>query len=405
MPKYFKHLCNIILCCALAIGPAAAQLNNEKPKCMTFEYADLVSIRASIKSGNNTYMAAYKSLVKTADKILTEAPEKVTDGDTPPTGDPHDFFSIGKFSWRNPNTSDGMPYIRGDGKYNPEVYGDRYDYTRLHKTVSNINTLSLAWFFTQQERYAAKAKELLRTWFIDPKTKMNPNLNCSSALPGVYNGMAAGVIFGTVFVEMTDHVQILRSSTSWDKDSDEKLKNWFSEYKNWLTTSDFGRSEKAANNNHGTWYLVQLLACDLIIGTDHGVSDLFDLAKDQLNSQVMPDGRMPREMKRVEGFDYFMYGLKGFHVLANSLKQFGYDLWSYKTPDDKSLVLPYKFIIPYITHEKQWTTGGTVSIKDTYALLMLKQASVKYDIPESKKAIEYILSETKPNNIKLLYIQ
>jgi len=374
------------------------------PNCITFDYADLLAIRKSINAGEPTYKASYKLLLATADKLLKKVPEKVTDGDKPPTGDVHDFYAIGKFSWPNPNTPDGLPFIRGDGKYNPDTFGDRYDLTRFQQTVNHINNLTLAWFFTQDEKYAAKAGEFLKVWFIDPQTLMNPNMECASALPGVYNGMPVGIIFTVILIEMTDHVQLLRQSKSWDQTADGQLKKWFIAYKTWLTTSKFGKEEQKATNNHGTWYNAQLLAYTLLNGDTDGVKEQFELAKNQLNSQITSDGQLPREMKRVEGFHYFIYGLKAFNVLARGFEQFGYDLWSYKTADQKNLILPYQFIIPYITGKKTWTTGGSIDINDADAILILKQAAKKYTLPESKEAINLLRANSSKASIKHLYI-
>jgi len=388
----------------LTINAVVGQVKTTVPRCITFEYADLLAIRKSISAGETTYKASYKLLLSTADKLLKKTPEKVTDGDKPPTGDVHDFYAIGKFSWPNPNTPNGMPYIRGDGKYNPDTFGDRFDLTRFQKTVSYINTLTLAWFFTQDEKYAAKASEFLKVWFIDPQTLMNPNMECASALPGVYNGMPIGIIFTVVLIEMADHIQLLRQSKSWDQTADGQLTKWFIAYKKWLTTSPFGKEEQKATNNHGTWHSAQLLAYTLLIGNADGVKEQFELAKSQINSQIMPDGQLPREMKRVEGFHYFIYGLKAFNVMAKGFEQFGYDLWSYKTPDQKSLMLPHQFIIPYITGKKPWTTGGSININDTDALIILKQSAKKYNLPESKEAIDLLRANMGAASIKQLYI-
>ncbi|WP_409013242.1 alginate lyase family protein [Dyadobacter sp. CY343] len=35
----------------------------------------------------------------------------------------------------------------------------------------------LAWYFTNESKYSEHAAQLLRVWFLDEMTKMNPNLN------------------------------------------------------------------------------------------------------------------------------------------------------------------------------------------------------------------------------------
>ena len=399
---YKQFFCLWITVCGLVASQCSHAQSTDKPATISFAYSDLLEIRKNIKKSN--YHVAYKNLLAVADKILAKTPAKVTDGDMPPTGDRHDFYTIGKFSWPNPNTPDGMPYIRGDGKYNQEAFGDRYDLTRFQQTVNDINMLTLAWFYSQNEKYAAKASELLKIWFVDPATRMNPNMNCASALPGVYNGMAAGIIFTVFLIEMTDHVQMLRLSQSWDKASDEALKTWFNAYKDWLRTSTFGIEEKAAKNNHGTWYAAQVLAYSLLTGKQDSTATAFEQAKQKVQIQITPGGELPLEMKRVEGFHYFIYGLKAFNVLANGFEQYGYNLWSYKTPDGKSIELPYRFILPYVTGEKSWTTGGVQKVHPGELIRMIKQADARYQLADSKKAIEVLTKQMKDTDIDRLYI-
>lgn len=92
----------------------------------------------------------------------------------PPSKNLHDYYSLDRYWWPNPETEDGLPYIRKDGKTNPEY--DNYDGVAKSKMSQAVFTLSLAYFYTSHEPYAKKANEFINTWFIDPETKMNPNL-------------------------------------------------------------------------------------------------------------------------------------------------------------------------------------------------------------------------------------
>src|SRR5690606_8252225 len=225
------------------------------------DYRDMLAIKKDLKTDQDKIKKAYSHLMMQADSIWSQIPQKVIDGDLPPTGDPHDFFTIGKYAHPNPETPDGLPYIRKDGMVNPEAFTDRYDLGRFEQTTNRVCSLALAWFYSDDEKYAAKAAEFLRVWFINPETRMNPNFECAAALPGVYNGMAIGIIFGARLVNFLDHVQLLTLSESWTETDNNNLKKWFDEYLIWLMTSDFGVIEsRADDNNHGTWYAAQVAA-------------------------------------------------------------------------------------------------------------------------------------------------
>ena len=331
-------------------------------------------------------------MIKEADACLTLKPETVTDGMLPPSGDKHDFYAIGKYAWPNPKSADGMPYIRKDCSINPEANGPKFDLARYNNTVDRIKLLSLAWFYSQDERYAKKATQLLRVWFINEDTRMNPHFECASALPGVYKGMAIGIIFGVTLVEMTDCVKLLSLSESWTGKDDTALKQWFSDYVQWLRTSKFGIQEKKAQNNHGTWYSAQIAAYSLYTGELEYVKEMVEFGKQQIREQIALNGSLPHEMKRDWAFSYSVYGLRAFTVLAECGERIGEDLWNYKTPDGYNLQSAYLFLAPYLSGQKEWEWGSVRENEQTerIALPMMKRAAKKYDSTTLMQAVRHL---------------
>ena len=64
----------------------------------------------------------------------------------------------------------------------------------LSLSFSLFQTLSLAYYFSGDERYASKAVDVLEEWFLKDETKMNPNLNFAQGVPGRLNGSSWGII-------------------------------------------------------------------------------------------------------------------------------------------------------------------------------------------------------------------
>ena len=46
-----------------------------------------------------------------------------------PNVDPHDYVSLAPYFWPNPDTPDGLPFVRHDGVRNPQIY--KYDVVPL----------------------------------------------------------------------------------------------------------------------------------------------------------------------------------------------------------------------------------------------------------------------------------
>ena len=184
----------------------------------------------------------------------------------PPSGDKHDFVSYGPYWWPDPKKPDGLPYIRRDGEVNPESRGPATDYHAMGRMADAVKTLALAYFLSHDEAYAAHAARLLRAWFLDPATRMNPNLNFGQAIPGVCEGRGVGIIDTVSLLPIPDATLVLLPSAAWTDADQQGLRDWFAAYLQWLLTSKNGKDEAAAENNHGTWYDAQVAALAIYVG-------------------------------------------------------------------------------------------------------------------------------------------
>ena len=68
-------------------------------------------------------MIDHDRILKLADEALTLKPPAITDEVTMNSaGGLHDFYSQADYSWPNPNTTNGLPYINRDGETYPNVF-------------------------------------------------------------------------------------------------------------------------------------------------------------------------------------------------------------------------------------------------------------------------------------------
>ena len=290
-----------------------------------------------------------------AAKVMNSGPFSVMQKTrVPPSGSKHDYMSQAPYWWPDPAKPNGLPYIRKDGKRNPEINGIS-DATNMNHVSSYAHTLSLAWYFTGDEQYAARAALLLRTWFLDPATRMNPNLNFGQAIPGINDGRGIGIIESRGLASAVDAVGLLAGSKSWSTADQQGMEKWFDDFVKWLETSDNGRAESQEKNNHGTFYDFQVADFALFTHQD-GLARtvLMESRAKRITSQIEPDGRQPLETDRTRGISYSVMNLNGLVLLATLGDGTGVDLWDYRTKDGRGIRKALDWILPYSAGEKPW---------------------------------------------------
>ncbi len=299
-----------------------------------------------VKSGNSI---AYNQILKEADKLLPKTISSVMDKNKPaPSGDKHDYISCGPYWWPDPANPTG-PYIRKDGVTNRAVTTP--DKKNLGTMANSIIQLSLAYYLTSEEKYASKAVQNLSVWFLNPKTRMNPNLNYGQTIYGHLKGKGrgAGMIETYRFVEMLDGVELLKKSPYFTKPDQQGLTNWFSEYLNWMMTSEVGNQEYNANNNHGTAFDVQATRIALFVGKENIAGKYIkDFTERRLFAQIEPDGKQPLELARTKGLHYPTFNLSHMLDMCCIAKTMNINLYGVKSKDGRSISKALDYLSQFV---------------------------------------------------------
>lgn len=309
----------------------------------------LIWNKESLKNARTDRTAAVELLLNEANMELSKAIVTVVDKlMVPPSGNKHDYMSMGRYWWPNPDTEDGLPYIRKDGITNPEI--ERLDRIPLARMTEGVKLLSLAYYITGDEKYADKAVENLRRWFLDKKTRMNPHLNFGQTVPGRNNGMGRG--FGIIdtysFVEMLEGVELLKSSKKFTKKDRKGLHDWFSAYLNWLLTSPIGNEQFAAVNNHGTAFDAQVVRFALFVGEENIARKFIaEFPARRLFTQIEPNGSQPHELARTTAFGYSVFNLHHIIDMCYMAKKMGVDIFNATSPDGRSITKALEFLMPF----------------------------------------------------------
>jgi hypothetical protein len=324
----------------------------------------LASSRAEFKNNPHHLPPGLAALMKDANAALIAAPlSVVAKKQAPPSGDKHDYLSLAPYWWPDTTKPDGLPYIRRDGERYPEYYtiGDHQSLGRL---VDQVRNLALAYSISREEKYARSAAKKLSVWFLEPDTRMNPNLKYAQAVRGVNEGRGTGIIDTRGLMDVIDAIIILRESHEWSKDIDEGMRKWFADYLAWLRESENGKDEAAAKNNHGSIFDGQVACMALFVGNeDLARSVLQDAGPKRIAVQIEPDGSQPLELARTKSWGYCMLNTEALVNLALLGDRAGVDLWHYQTKDGRSLRRAIDFLIPYAAGEKKWTWKQIVSME------------------------------------------
>ena len=340
---------------ALLLTGQSAPPATRAPQTLLFSATTLAEARARLAIGDQGLRPAFTALLAEANAALDLRPPSVMDKPRPAaSGDKHDYFSLGPYWWPDPTKPDGLPYIRRDGVRNSsrEHETDDAAFTRVCLAVES---LGLGYWFTQDERYAAKAATLVRVWFLDAATRMNPNFQHAQAIPGITDGRGIGIIESRRLLNLNEGLVLLGDSPAWTAGDRTALKGWLAAFYAWLRTSANGRDEQNEHNNHGTWYDAQAAYLALVLQQpDDARAILREGLTRRLAAQVEPDGSQPHELARTKSMDYSIFNLEALLVCARLAGRIGIDWWGYTSPDGRSLHAALAFLAPYADPAMTW---------------------------------------------------
>ncbi len=320
-----------------------------------------------------------------------------------PSGDPHDYLSMGPYWWPDPASPDGLPYIRRDGERNPET--EQYDSPRLKQLVAAVTSLAWGGFFTREQSYLRHAAALVRAWFLEESTRMNPHLDYGQFIPGVCDGRGIGIIdTSTIFPTLLDAVQVLVAAGALTSAENSALHAWMTAYLDWNINSANGRDEAVQHNNHGTWYDVQLASLALFTGKTDLAARVCDSTRERrILTQIRPDGSQPYELARTRSLSYSIMNLTAFLNLAVLGKQVGVDLLNYEGPDGRSIRWAFEWLLPYAANRYPWTGQQITPVEPGAFISLYRRAVLAYNDLHFEQVLAGWPQENQTNLALLLY--
>ena len=90
-----------------------------------------------------------------------------------------------------------------------------------------------------------------------------------------------------------------------------------------------------------------------------GNEELMKFCSDRYKTVLLPnqmavDGSFPREMRRTKPYGYAIFNLDAMATVCQILSTEGENLWTYQTPDGKSIRKGIEFLYPFIADKSKW---------------------------------------------------
>lgn len=297
----------------------------------------------------------YLRLLQEADLALQRGPFSVMEKTIiPPSGDKHDYYHPAPYWWPRLNSPTGLPEIRRDGLRAPgtilyEAESARYDRTSLQRLFDDTTVLALAGSSSGHEAYLEHAADLVRAWFLNPDTRMNPNLEFAQVK--LQDGRAVGQPTGLIEMKdlyfFLDAVRLLERSETFTAADHAAFSAWMREYLVWLQDTPKAQAERSQKNNHGTCYDLQIASIAAYLGDVDVLAGTFRRARERIAGQFSKNGEQKHELTRTQTEHYCAFNLQCWVHLATLAETCGDSLWAYTTRDGRNLAVAFKWLLDH----------------------------------------------------------
>lgn len=292
-------------------------ISNTGPYIMNMQHLEL--IRDEIDK-NQLFQNELDILLTGADQLLGREFTYVTDKVHRPDGaTPNDYVSMDRYAWPDSNGEYTID-ARRDGETNPKMYDDsRYDRERMAELSSAVYTLSLAYYYSNIESYAEKAAELVKNWFLNSETRMNPNLDFAQIRPGQPEsggGGSPGIIDTNDLIKIVEGVSLIFDSPAWSGSNHKDLKEWFYNFTTWIINNY--NADAYSSSNLSTWMDVQRSVYFLFSEQEERLNSNFHITPilERIDNHINPMGIQTNELSRQRQRHYEYFNLRAYMNLT-----------------------------------------------------------------------------------------
>jgi len=315
------------------------------------------TVKSQLADGSASQEAkdVYKRLLKDANKLLASPNYSVINKTIiPPGATANDFVSISSKAWPDENKPGGLPWVKL-ADTNPDSKSDKVDRQRINDMANTVFTLSQAYYFSDDVKYAAKASSMIKTWFLATRTRMSPHLQYAQTIPGIDKKNSSGVMDGRLIPNnILDSINLIRGSAHWSERFDQVMNQWLTQYLTWLTGSKMGHNAAKKTDRNGSWYYLQTTSLAWYLNDTKALSRNIKFAKGNLKKQFNSKGGLIKELGRSKSYSDSCFSLEGLTGIAIIANKAGKKFWDLPSKNKSSIAKGINYLIP-ASIDGNWT--------------------------------------------------
>ena len=304
------------------------------------------------------------------DRILAAAGRALTLPVTPITGisaarspgTPHDFYSEPEDFFPDP-TSAASPWIqRKPSATNTDAFIAHRD--AVSALAASVAALTAAFVLTNELRYAAKAAEHLRAWFVTSSTRMTPEVPFAQRIPnavaGRVEGRFEGVLDTVPLAEVAHSIRFLAASDALSSEDLKSIRGWFAEYFQWLNESPLGGLARDQKDHHASSWLFQCAAyADANVAGFTSDDTRLNTLRHRfrtvtLRAQMTAAGNFPHEVSTAYPYRNSLFNLDLLTLACDLLATRFDNPWEYELQDGPGLRSTFAYHFPFLLNRAAW---------------------------------------------------
>ncbi|RKP12364.1 alginate lyase-domain-containing protein, partial [Piptocephalis cylindrospora] len=181
----------------------------------------------------------------------------------PPSNDTSDFLSFAPYWWPNPEDPKAE-WVKKDGEINPDILKLTCQAELSAMTASTRMSVTQGLLNPTDTASLAHASRQLHAWFVDPELRMKPNVNYGQVVrnadPSTWKGRFEGILSVRQLAFVPSTVELLEKIyPQWTAQDTKGVKDWFTEFLQWLLNPPFQPEENTSKNNHRTYWACQVV--------------------------------------------------------------------------------------------------------------------------------------------------